>query len=198
MKKTLFLLAILVSTVLSTYAQNDETSPKISAGFSVGVTTGVHQGAFPLASGIHLKLEYPISDQLSLMLTTGYTFYVSSNGYSTGYQNGTSYSNGDLAGFVPVEAGARIYVFNKLFIQGDVGASFNVNSISTDYTNQKVALLVSPSAGYAIPFGSTRFGLDLSLGYEARLEKDGGIGTSGYALGSYNQVAFRVAFKFGL
>ncbi len=201
MKKNLLLLAFLVSAAFCANAQNYDASstPTLSAGFSVGGTVGVHSGDFPVASGIHLKLEYPLSDsQVSLMLTTGYTIYVSSNGYSTGYVDGTSYSSGDIAAFVPVEAGIRVYVLNKLFLQGDAGASFNINSYSSDYTNKKVALLVSPSAGYALPFGSTRFGLDFSLGYEARIETGGGITTAAYPAGSYNQVVFRLAFRFGL
>jgi len=201
MKKTLLSLVFLISATFCVYAQSDDSAPKVSVGFSVGATTGAHQGAFPIASGLHVKLEYPISDnQLSLMLTAGYTGYVSSNGYSTGYStNGGSYTNGDIASFAPVEAGVRFYVLNKLFVQADAGASFNLNSTSTDYTNQKVALIVSPSAGYAIPFGSSKFGLDLSLGYEARIEPAAGVNlNSGYAMGSYNQVVFRLAFKVGL
>ncbi|MFI5137097.1 MAG: hypothetical protein ACHQIM_04665 [Sphingobacteriales bacterium] len=201
MKKSLFLLTLLIGATFCVYAQNDDSAPKISAGFSVGVTTGTHAADLPVASGIHVKLEYPISDnQVSLMLTAGYTGYVSSNGYSTGYSSyGGSYTNGTLVSFVPVEAGVRFYVFNKLFVQGDAGASFSLNSASSGYTGQSVALIVSPSAGYSIPFGSSRFGLDLSLGYEDRIESAGGVNqTSGYVMGSYNQVVFRAAFKFGL
>jgi len=200
MKKTLLLLAFLIGAAFCANAQNyDATTPTLSAGFSVGATVGAHSSDFPAASGVHLKLEYPLSDsKVSLMFTTGYTFYVSANGYSTGYIDGNSYSSGDLAAFVPVEAGVRVYVLNRLFLQGDAGASFNINSTSSDYTNKKVALLVSPSAGYALPFGSTRFGLDFSLGYEARLETAGGTTTADYPVGSYNQVVFRLAFRFGL
>jgi hypothetical protein len=198
MKKTLLLLVFLVSAAFYANAQNND-APTLSAGFSVGATTGVHSGDFPVASGVHLKLEYPLSDsKVSLIFTTGYTFYVSSNGYSDDYYDGSNYSSGDLVAFVPVELGARIYVHNRFFLQGDAGASFNVNSTSSDYTNKKVALLVSPSAGYALPFGRTNFGLDFSLGYEARIETAGGLTTAYYPVGSYNQVVFRLAFRFGM
>jgi len=200
MKKTLLLLTILISAVLSVSAQSDDSSPKLSAGFSVGATVGPHSGDFPVGSGVHIKLEYPIvENQVSLMVTAGYTLYVSSNGY---YYNsnldGTSTSSGDIAAFVPLQIGARFYVANRIFIQGDVGASFNINSTSSDYTGNKVALLVSPSAGYALPFGSTRFGLDFSLGYEDRLESGNSLTTAGYKSGSWGMAEFRLAFRFGL
>jgi hypothetical protein len=197
MKKILLLLAISISSVLTVSAQNDSSSPTLSAGFSVGATVGPHAADLPVGGGIHVKLEYPVVDnQVSLMLTAGYTFFVSGTGYQ--YESdteGDSYSSGELVNFVPVMVGARFYVANKLFIQGDVGASFNINS--TGYTNSKTALIVSPSVGYALPFGSSRFGLDLSLAYEDRFDS-GSTQPGGPTIGDWGMAEFRLAFRFGL
>ncbi len=198
MKKTLLLLAVLISAAVGVNAQDYTPTTAISAGFSVGATVGPHQGEFPVATGVHLKLEIPIADQVSFMGTVGYTGYISGNGYSTGYDSyGGSYSSGDLVNFIPVTAGIRYYAVNKLFVQGDVGASFNLNSDNV-YTAKKAALLVSPSVGYAVTFGSTKYGLDLSLAYDARFESTGDINSAGYHVGSYNSVVFRLAFRYGL
>ncbi len=195
MKKILLLSVLLVGFAYSTFAQNyyDEPSPKISAGFGFGAAVGPYSGAYPAAGSLNVKFEYPISDsKVNIIFTTGYTFYVSSNGYSTGVYyddyGSESYSSGSLVSFIPVEIGIKAFVYNRIFVEGDVGASFNINSSSSDYTNKKVALIYSPSAGYSIPFGSTKFGVDLSLGYENRLETGGG----------YSQIAFKAAFNFSL
>ena len=189
MKKTLLLLAFLFTGILCTYAQ-DDAQPKFGVGVTVGAAVGPVSGTYPLAGGIALRYEYPFSDTpVSLMLTTGFSYFVSSDGYSTGYDsyNG-SYSYGSLAAFIPVQAGLKAYVLNKLYVQGDVGASFNVNSNYQDYTGKKVALLVSPSVGYTIPFGRSRWSVDLGLGYENRIEPGGG----------YSQINFRAIFNVGL
>jgi hypothetical protein len=198
MKKTLLLFAILITAVFGVYAQDYTPTPAISAGFSVGATIGPHSGEFPVATGVHLKLELPIADQLSFMGTVGYTGYISGNGYSTGYDSDYGdYSSGELVNFIPVTVGLRYYAVNKLFVQGDVGESFNLNS-GNYYTAKKAAILVSPSVGYAVGFGSTRMGLDLSVAYDARLESAGDHNSSGYNVGSYNSLVFRLAFRYGL
>jgi len=198
MKKSLLLFAVLFSAAFSVYAQDYEPTPAISAGFSAGATVGAHSGEFPVAGGVHISFEYPFANQLSLMVTTGYTFYVSGNGYTVNYDEYGSQTTGELVSFIPVTAGLRYYVANKLFIQGDAGASFNLNSANYYTNKKKVALLVSPGIGYAVGFGSTRYGLDLSLAYDARIESAGDVNSSGYNTGSYNSVVFRLAFRFGL
>jgi len=197
MKKTLLLLAILFSAAFSLHAQNDESTPTVSAGFSIGATTGTHQGYFPVAGGVHVKLEYPVADQVSVMLTAGYTFYISSNGYNYDSNYGSS---GEIANFIPVTIGARFYPVNRIFVQGDVGASFNLNTADL-YTGSKVALLVSPSVGYAFKFGSSKYGLDLSAAYDTRIEKSAPSNidpANYYPYGSFSSVVFKAAFRFGL
>ena len=197
MKKILLLSLLLIGFTGSTFAQayynENGPNPKVSAGFGFGATVGPYSGAYPASGSLNLKFECPISDsKVNVIFTTGYTFFVSGDRYYneayTGEYDNNYYTYGSLVSFIPVETGIKAYVYNRIFIEGDVGASFNINSSSSDYTNKKVALIYSPSAGYSIPFGSTRFGVDLSLGYEDRLETGGG----------YSQIAFKAAFNFGL
>lgn len=191
MKKKLLLLAMLIGAAFTTYAQNDDSSPKIGVGFSIGAAVGSNAAYYPVASGVHVKFEYPVnSSPLSITLSAGYTFYVSSDGYnynSDGY--GDSYSSGSLLSFVPVTVGAKYYVANKLYLEGDVGASFNLNSSDENGKPiSSVSPIAAPYVGYTIPFGSTRASVDLSLGYEASPQTGGG----------YNQALFKATFNFGL
>jgi len=193
MKKTLLLLTLLISAALSTYAQNDNQAVKLGVGFSFGAAIGSNSGAYPAAGGVHFKLECPLSDtKLSILFSTGYTFYVSANGYS--YESdgfGDSYTNGSLLSFIPLQVGAKYYVADRFFVAGEAGALFNLNSSSVDENGKsiaKVSPLIVPSVGYTIPFGNTRGSVDLSVGYEANPQSGGG----------YNQAFFKATFNFGL
>jgi hypothetical protein len=215
MKKTLLALVVLICAALTSYAQvpgEGGSGIRLSGGFNVGATIGHNASEYPAATGVNLNLEIPTGDELplSIMLKTGYTGFISKDGYSTGYSSDYgSYSYGSIVSFVPVQIGARVYV-NKLFFEAAAGASFCINSDPSQYTSKKTALLVTPAIGYGWRFGySEKMGLDLSLAYEARIEPtrettttyDDGSGFSTSltsTTGAYNQVALKVAFSFGL
>jgi hypothetical protein len=192
MKKTLLLLTLLLGVVFSTYAQFDNNdSPKIGVGFSFGAAVGSNAGAYPAAGGVHARLEFPMSDsQLSLVLKAGYTFFVSANGYSyntDGY--GDTYSSGSILSFVPVEVGAKYYVADRIFLEGEVGASFNLSSTDENGKSiSRISPIVSPNVGYTIPFGRTRGSVDLSVGADVSPQSGGG----------YNQIGVKATFNFGL
>ena len=190
MKKYLLVFTILMSAAYGAFAQDDNTLTKIGIGGSGGGTIGPFASAYPVGSELNLRLEVPLEGTpVSLTFNTGLTFYISSDGYNVDYTTDEGdYSSGSVAVFLPVQVGARFYATHKLFLEGDVGGSFNLNSPSSNFTSQKVALLVTPQVGYTIPFGASRFSLDVSLLYEDRFESGGG----------YGQVAARVAFNFGL
>jgi hypothetical protein len=192
MKKILFLAICLIGITSATFAQNDDRTPSIGAGFSFGGNVGTHSSDIPVASGVNLTFEYPISDtQFSVLVKTGFTFYVSANGYSTGYDTyDGGYSDGTLVSFAPLQVGTKYYVTDRIFVEGDAGVSFNLNS-GSDYTSKKVAPLVSPSAGYTLPFGSTRFSVDMSIGYEDRIAP-----SDDYY--QYQQIYFKATFNLGL
>ena len=189
MKKVLLSFIVVIFTALHSFAQDDSPA-KIGVGVDVGVPIGSISNTYEVTMGVTAKAEIPIASPVNLTFTTGFTGYVTKGGYSVNYTTDGSYSNGAVACFVPLEAGAKVYVAGKFFVEGDLGFSFNINSTSSDFTGKKVAPMYAPMAGYTIPFGSSRVSLDLSLRYEGRVE------SGGYS--PYNQVAARALFNFNL
>jgi hypothetical protein len=210
MKKILLALLVLICAVVSANAQSfgggAQRTPRLSVGFGSGATIGSHSGDFPTGGSVDVKLEFPIaSSPVSITASAAYAFFVSKNGYYLGY-NSYSGNYSSLASFAPVMLGARVYA-GKLFFEGAAGASFNLNSNHSDYTSKTVALVLSPGIGYGFRFGSSqKFGLDVSLAYETRLESsksilyNDGMGNTYVAggYGNYNQIACHVAFSLGL
>lgn len=200
MKKFLLFTAILISAALGASAQyyypNNNNTPTARFGFGIssGFSTGAVSNAFPESGAISFKLELPIGKSpVSFLVSTGYTFYVSQGGYEVDYggggYGGGAYYSGDVASFIPVEVGLKAYIAPRVFIEGDAGVSFNVNSDPSYYTNNTTAFIYSPALGYSFPFGFRgRSNLDVSLMYENRPESGGG----------YEQVALRAVWNFGL
>jgi hypothetical protein len=197
MKKILILILILSGAIYSASAQyynNNAPAPKIGFFLSSGVAVGAASGAYPDANGIGFRLELPVKrSPVSVVLSAGYTFYVSQGSYSPDYYSyyDYGYSNyySSVASFIPVEAGIKIYLIHKFFIEGDAGVSFNVNSPSSDYTGQATAFIYSPGAGYSFPLDyNNKSNIDISLIYENRVEPGGG----------YSQVALRGVWNFNL
>ena len=197
-KKTLLFIAILLGAAYHASAQyypyNNSRSLKLDIGISSGFSTGPVSNYFPEAGGISVGLEVPIKQSpVSVLFSTGYTFYVSGGGYDVGVDNygygyGAYYS-GDIASFIPVEAGLKIFPARRFFIEGLAGASFNVNSYTSDYTYKSTAFVYSFGAGYSFPLGFRgRNSTDLSAFYENRPEQGGG----------YSQVGVKAAFCFTL
>ena len=194
MKKNLLLLTFLSLITFGAYAQRDNYTPKIGVGLSGGVAISTVASDYPTVGSVDLKFELPIqSTPLNLVFKTAFTYYISKNGYSTGFYYSTygssNYSVGSLACFVPLELGLKGYVSRSVFIEGDAGVSFNVNSQSLNYTNKKVAPIFSPGVGYTFPISSSqKHSVDVSLAYENRVETGGG----------FSQIALHGAFNFGI
>ncbi len=196
MKKLLLLIAILSGTIAGASAQyfnGNAPAPKFGIGIISGLATGAASSVYPEAGGISLNFEYPIgTSPVSVLLSAGYTFYVSGGGYAIGYDtygfSGSTYADGSIASFVPIEAGVKIYVANQFFIEGYAGVSFNVNTYPEDYTGKATALIYSPGAGYSFSLGNGNSKLDVGLIYENRLEPGGG----------YSQVAAKAVWNFSL
>lgn len=196
MKKFSLLIAVLFGAVYCASAQYYNTAPaaKFGIGVSSGFATGAVSGVFPQSGGISLNMELPINKSpLSFMVTTGYTFYVSGGGYYVDYYgygyDASTYSNGDVASFIPVEAGLKLRFAHRLFIEGYGGVSFNVNAYPSDYTGKANDFIYSTGAGYTFPMDyNGRSNLDLSLIYENRPEPGGG----------YSQVALKAVWNFKL
>jgi hypothetical protein len=198
MRKTVLLVIISIASLLGANAQQRNTLPQFNIGFNPGVAVGPVSSVYPVAGELSLRLTYPISTSpVSLTFTTGYTFYTSSSSYAVGADFGgvgVGYTTGDdyygyTASFIPVMAGLKVYVARRVFIEGEAGASFNVNTYPGDYTGKTTAFIYSPGAGYTIPLGyQGRNSADIGLFYENRVEPGGG----------YTQIAAHVAYNFGL
>jgi hypothetical protein len=200
MKRTILLIAILFGTIYAASAQyynntnNSGPLPKFGVGISSGFSTGPVSGAFPEAGALSFNFEIPINkSQVSLLLSTGYTFYVSQAGYGLDFGSygvgGTTYYGGSVASFIPVEAGLKINLPAHFFIEGYAGASFNVNAYPGYFTGRTTAFIYSPGAGYSFqPRYNGRSNFDLSLLYENRPEPGGG----------YAQVAVKAVWNFTL
>jgi hypothetical protein len=205
MKKFTIVVLLYLGTIYGASAQyyslphnssnSSGTGVKLGVGLSSGFAVGAVSNSFPETGGFSVKAEFPVGKSpLSVLLSTGYTFYVSDSGYGVEYDTYggfgfSSYGSGYIASFIPVEAGLKLYIAKRFFIEGDAGVSFNVNTYTSDYTGKTTAFIYSPAAGYSFPLGySDRNKLDLSLLYESRPEYGGG----------YNQIAIRGVFNFSL
>ena len=201
MKKFIFSIAILFGVVYGASAQyyshrisSDAPAATFGFGISSGYDVGPASSSFPEAGSINLRFELPVKNSpLNMVFSTGYTFYVSQGGYDVGFDyygyGGETYYSGDIASFIPVEAGLKLYLSRNIFIEAIAGASFNINSYPGDYTGRTAAFIYSPAIGYSLPFGySGRSKLDFSLLYENRVEPGGG----------YSQVALRAMWNFKL
>lgn len=196
-KKTLLFAAILLMAAYGAKAQNylrNSRPLKFDVGISSGFSTGVVADYFPAAGGLTLGLEVPLKQSpVSVLFSTGYTFYVSDSGYDVGfdgygYDYGTYYE-GDIASFIPIQAGLKVFPVRRVFFEGLGGVSFNVNSYSSDYTYKSTAFIYSFGAGYSFPMSFRgRNSTDLSLFYENRPEPGGG----------YSQVGVKAIFSFAL
>lgn len=196
-KKTLFLVAVLLTTTYYAKAQSylgNSRQLRFDVGITSGFSTGVVSDYFPAAGGLTLGLEVPLKQSpVSVLFSTGYTFYVSNSGYDIGYDGygygyGTYYE-GDIASFIPVQAGLKVFAARRVFLEGLGGVSFNVNNYSSDYTYKTSAFIYSFGGGYSFPMGFRgRNSTDLSLFYENRPEPGGG----------YSQVGVKAIFSFAL
>jgi hypothetical protein len=200
MKKVLLVLLVIISIPVISFAQSSTgTMNRVAVGFDLGASTGVHSGNYPLATGFGVKFEFPIgAAPVSIMASGAVNFMLSNYGYKRlnyNYDDDYTSSDANVASFAPVELGVRVYI-NRFFIEGNAGASFNLNESHRDYTGKNVALVIAPNVGYAFRFKqSKKYGLDISLGYETRLE-DYRLNESNF-YGNYSQVGVHAVFSMG-
>ncbi len=98
------------------------------------------------------RLQYDLSNNLSLTLTPGFYHFFAKDGEFQATDKGL-YSN-DL-NMIPVKAGVKSFFAQNFYISAEAGAGFELNHA------QETKLILSPGIGYA---GNK--GLDLGLRYE--------------------------------
>ncbi len=138
--------ALMLFTGAMGYAQETTAAENYDQGFRLGF--GVNAGAvtadeFNFALGGDVRLQYDLSLDTSLTLTTGYTHLFGDENIP------------DL-GFIPVKAGFKAFVWrNQFYVMGEAGAGF---AVTNDY--DETTFIWSPAVGYANDV------IDISLRYE--------------------------------
>ncbi|WP_413512635.1 hypothetical protein [Myroides odoratus] len=143
-KKTIavFLLAIGVLSMSSSYAQK-ETKPYYPKGFRIGfgLNGGISTNSdYDAVFGADARLQYDLSKETSLTLTSGYTHLKEKH-------------DQDL-GLIPVKAGFKHFMTKNFYVMGEAGAGFGTHKESGN------TFIWSPSIGYANKY------IDLSFRYE--------------------------------
>jgi hypothetical protein len=179
MKKILLFSALLCAFSSKLFAQTSTASSSDAGRLSIGIDAGLPVGnahdAYSLAIGGDLKYSHPVSTNLSISLSGGYTELIGKD-FNYSYTNGsTSIALGGRVnnlGVVPVKVGIR-YGTNGFFGEAQFGAAFISQGGGT-------AFAYSPGIGYA-------FDGDFEMG--VRYEGWERNGTTG-------QVALRLACSF--
>lgn len=176
MKKVIKILAILCVIYYSNdvSAQQDVTKYERNFKLGVGVNTGVpFNDPYSFNVGADARLQYNISKNYSITLTTG-------------YNNLFLKDNGGNLGYVPIKVGYKTFLFsNEFYVMGEFGGAF-----TTTKDISKNSVLFSPSIGYAFKY------VDVSLRYEVL--KDFTVIRNGVSDNGMSQIMLRLAYGFDL
>jgi hypothetical protein len=155
-----------------------QTTPADKLRFGIGLEVGAPTGNAHDVSNFELggtaRLQYGLSDNLALTLTSGY--------YNMfGKEAGNSGVKFNSLGVVPVKAGIKAFFAQNLYFGAEVGAGFEVHT-PIPGTEKDTKLILAPGIGYASK------SWDVGLRYE---------NFSGQS-NNYGLVGLRVAYGFGL
>ena len=189
MKKTLISIALVLGLVCITNVSHAQNG-RFSVGAEVGLPIGNFADATSLGVGGTLRYEYPVNDNLALMLTAGYLTF-----------SGKTVGGFDLGswGMIPAQVGAKYY-FTEM-MNGLYGAiHLGIHSLS--YKTPKFTY-IDPFTGTSVTLGgetftSTDFSYAPEIGYHlanidigARYQM---ISTTG---STTSYLGVRVAYVFG-
>src|ERR1700738_5122725 len=113
MKKVVLALLALSATVLGVKAQSSSMQPfTFGAGVNLGLPVGTFHNTHNFGIGVQLQGEFLFSDNISGVVTTGYTnFFGKSYNYGTGVSS--KFTN---VGLIPILAGVRFYPASLFFV----------------------------------------------------------------------------------
>jgi hypothetical protein len=169
------LTVILITSIFTARAQVKPTTPLVSLGPEIGIPVGMASDVYSLVAGASLNVQLPLAKSpFSVMLSAGYNSFLVKGAYTSALRD---------AAYIPVEAGGRLYVTKILYLEGDLGASFNINS---NYSGPATAFVYSPVLGISTPLKKRGDALDFGFKYEGRVEPGGTVA----------QVAFRIGYRF--
>jgi len=165
-----------------------QTTPANAIRFGIGLETGIPTGNAHDISKFELggtaRLQYGVSNDLALTLTSGYYNFFGKT-YTSSFSNNTSTTTvtvkGRSLGVIPVKAGIKAFVGDGFYLAGEVGAGFEVHEpVAGSEKNTK--LILAPGIGYATK------SWDIGVRYE---------NFSGQS-NNYGLVGLRLAYGFGL
>jgi len=174
MKKSVNLIASALFALAIFFGSNakaqtsDPNAWRLGIGLETGIATGAEHDRGHYDLGGTARLQYGLSKNLALTLTSGYyNFFGIEN-----QKKGVDYPNLDI---VPVKIGLKAFYTPNLYFGAEGGVGFITNN-----SNKK--LILSPALGYA----------NKSWDFSARYENFSGQGIS------YGVAGLRIAYAFGL
>jgi hypothetical protein len=177
MNKLLISLVFLTGITYYSTAQTKSGS-QLSLGGEFGFPTGQASQVYGTVLGASAKLELPVSaSPFYFTLTSGLSEYIVRLDY-TGVIKNTAYG-------VPLEAGGKYYFTKIGYCEADFGASAN---ISSNYPASRMAFIYAPVIGFSAATNKHKSTIDIGMRYEGRVESGGTV----------SQVAFRLAYRFGI
>ena len=187
MKKSTQLVASALFAVAVLFGTNVKAQTivpnKFRFGFGVegGLTTGNAHDLSNLYLGGTGRLQYGVSNNLAITLTSGYYNFFGKN---EGLGDNTKYQS---LGLVPIKAGIKAFFTPNLYFSAEAGVgietkTFLPQGVDSQAGEKDTKLLLSPGVGYATKHW------DVGVRYE---------NFSGQS-NSYGLVGLRVAYGFGI
>lgn len=146
--------------------------PKLGIGAEFAFPTGDFGKGSDFGYGGSLLYQHPVAPNLNLTGSAGYLNFESKEIPGIGKLN---------AGFIPVKVGARYFLAENIYVNGELGASF-----ATGSNNSGTAFVYSPGVGVEFPV-SDKSSIDLGGRYEGWSNN-----------GTLSFIGVRAAFNFGL
>lgn len=190
MKRTFLGMMVAVAASVSSYAQTTTTNssslprPKLGIGLDLGVplSVGGLNNWYTIGIGGAGKYELPVSNSFSFSFTAGYMSYSRKKYTTTFYSQTPVYIQTSGAdGYIPAKAGGKYYFIPNFYGEAEIGVLFGINH------NTGNSFIYAPGLGTSFPV-SAKHDIDFGARYEGWSQSGGNTG----------QVAFRIAYKFGL
>jgi hypothetical protein len=167
MKRFLFL--ILLFYAAQAIAQDEPLKKAISIGGELGIPNA---SVYSIGLGVSGKGEFPVSGKVAITATAAYSiFFYKSNLFGNS-------KTPDAARFVPLKVGAKYYLNEGVYFEGELGTAIETNYLKQDL----FAFSLGP--GFIIPIKG-KYGVDLGLRYEK------------WSNHQVQQTAIRIAHRFG-
>jgi len=173
--KRIFLLSAIagIFAFSSASAQTKDVAmsgPKLGIGAEFAFPVGNFGDVFNLGYGGSLQYQHPVANNLNITGSAGYLSFKAKDEFG-----------GGSIGFIPVKAGARYFVAENIFINGELGAAFSTEDGGT------TAFAYSPGVGVEFPV-SDKGAVELGARYEGWSANSN---TSSF-------IGLRLAYNFGL